>query len=92
MAEKRLGEMLAKITPQSSQKGRLRTLPENISYKESHIAQTIANHLEVIIEEGVSDNGHLRKKKRRTEKRAKLLIHGEGLGMSQVKKSRLNAF
>jgi len=39
LAHVKLGEMLEGIIPQSSQQGRLRTLPEGITYKESHYAQ-----------------------------------------------------
>lgn len=50
LAEAKLGELLGKIIPQSSQGGRLRTLPNGISYKQSHHAQQLATHPETVEE------------------------------------------
>jgi uncharacterized protein YccT (UPF0319 family) len=47
-AEVRMGEVLDAIPPQSSQAGRLRTLPEDVSYKQSHQAQTLSRHPEIV--------------------------------------------
>lgn len=44
-AEAKLGELLKGIHPQSSQQGRC-SLPEGITHKQSHYAQTLADHPE----------------------------------------------
>lgn len=47
-AEVKLGEILEAIPPQSSQAGRLPTLPPDVSYKASHQAQTLSKNRDIV--------------------------------------------
>lgn len=47
-AEVKLGKMLEAIPPQSSQAGRLPTLPPDITYKQSHKAQTLSRNADIV--------------------------------------------